>query len=278
MFHRSNGFRKHFATALFSAMAASATLPAAAAEDMFDGKWRFSVTPYLWVPSIYGNTTFTGPRGGLESLNTGTTVTGDQVLQALNMAAMLNGEVRKGDWSVFTDYIYLNLGGAKTNVKTVTGPAGNPLTTLDLGSSIGLKGSIWTLAGSYTAWHDRGSHLDVLAGFRYFGIDSTLTWNLGGTLGILSNVGSVSKNFDKWDGIVGVKGQIKFGDTNWYMPYYADVGSGSGNWTWQALVGVGYQFGWGDVALSLRSLSYDFNKDNTDIRFTGPMLSATFAF
>jgi hypothetical protein len=249
-----------------------------AAEDMFDGKWRFSVAPYLWVPSIYATTTFTGPHGGLESLTTGTTVTGNDVLQALNMAAMLNGEVRKGEWSVFTDYIYLNLGGARTNVKTVTGPAGNPLTTLDLGSSLGLKGSIWTLAGSYTAWHDRGSHLDVLAGFRYFGIDSTLTWNLGGALGILSNVGSVSKSFDKWDGIVGVKGQIKFGDSSWYMPYYVDVGSGSGNWTWQALVGVGYQFGWGDVALSLRSLSYDFNKNNTDTRFTGPMLSATFAF
>jgi len=33
---------------------------------------------------------------------------------------------------------------------------------------------------------------------------------------------------------------------------------------WQALLGLGYSFGWGDVSLSIRSLSYDFSdKDAT---------------
>jgi hypothetical protein len=56
------------------------------------------------------------------------------------------------------------------------------------------------------------------------------------------------------------------------MPYYLDVGTGSSNWTWQALLGVGYAFDWGDVNLSdPQPLAYDFNgKNDADLRMTGP--------
>ena len=80
----------------------------------------------------------------------------------------------------------------------------------------------------------------------------------------------------EWDGIVGVKGQVRFGDGRWFMPYYADIGTGSSNWTWQALLGLGYSFGWGDVSLSIRSLSYEFNDNDADLRMTGPALGVSF--
>ncbi len=188
------------------------------------------------------------------------------------------GEVRKGEWSVFTDYIYLDFGNQNTTVKGVTGPLGNPIGSIDAGSSGSIKGNVWTLAGSYTAWQKGGSHFDVLAGFRYLSLDAKLNWSLVGPLGGLAATGSASQSDAKWDGIVGVKGQVRFGDGTWFMPYYADVGTGESKLTWQALLGVGYQFGWGAVTLSLRSLSYNFNKDAADVRFTGPALSATFAF
>ena len=67
-----------------------------------------------------------------------------------------------------------------------------------------------------------------------------------------------------WD-----KGRVRLGEGRWYTPYYADVGPGSSNWTWQALLGVGYAFDWGDINLSIRSLSYDFNgKNDADLRLT----------
>ncbi|EGV18705.1 hypothetical protein [Thiocapsa marina] len=60
------------------------------------------------------------------------------------------------------------------------------------------------------------------------------------------------------------------------MPYYLDAGTGSSNLTWQAALGAGYRFDWGDVTLALRSLSYEFDENDGDIRFTGPVLGATF--
>ena len=54
------------------------------------------------------------------------------------------------------------------------------------------------------------------------------------------------------------------------------VSTGSSNWTWQALLGVGYAFDWCEVNLSIRNLSYDFGKNDADLRMTGPTLGATF--
>jgi hypothetical protein len=39
------------------------------------------------------------------------------------------------------------------------------------------------------------------------------------------------------------------------MPHYLDVGTGSSNWTWQAPLGVGYAFDWGEVNLSRSATS-----------------------
>lgn len=75
---------------------------------------------------------------------------------------------------------------------------------------------------------------------------------------------------------MGVKGKLRLGNGQWFMPYYADIGAGSSNWTWQALLGVGYAFDWGDVSLSVRSLSYNFDKNDADLRMTGPVLGASF--
>ncbi len=69
---------------------------------------------------------------------------------------------------------------------------------------------------------------------------------------------------------------MRLGDGDWFIPYHADIGTGSSNWTWQALLGVGYGFDWGDVSLSIRSLSYDFNDKDADLRMTGPTLGASF--
>ena len=69
-------------------------------------------------------------------------------------------------------------------------------------------------------------------------------------------------------------------DKNWYLPYYADVGTGGSQSTWQALAGVGYQFKWGDVLLAYRYLDYNFDSDFLldDINMSGPALGARFRF
>jgi hypothetical protein len=86
----------------------------------------------------------------------------------------------------------------------------------------------------------------------------------------------VSLDQDLWDGIVGARGQILFPSSNWFIPYYADVGTGDCNLTWQAMLGLGYRFDWGHVTLAYRALGYDFNKDNTDLTLYGPGLGVGF--
>jgi hypothetical protein len=64
------------------------------------------------------------------------------------------------------------------------------------------------------------------------------------------------------------------------VPYYLDIGAGDSDFTWQAIAGVGYSFGWGDVLGVWRYLDYDTpNNDpiqNAD--FNGPAIGVTFHF
>ncbi len=249
-------------------------VPSRAAEDMFDGNWHFGITPYLWLPDINGTVNYSVGRGGSISAK----VDPGSYLENLDFAAMLNGEARKGNWSVFTDYIFMHMNGHDPAVKSVTDPVGNVQVPINLSGSSNVTSNIWTLAGGYTVWRDAPGHLDVFAGVRLLNFDSTLGWNFSTPVGLLTPGGKVSQTLNKWDGIVGFKGQVRFGESNWFMPYYADIGAGSSNWTWQAILGVGYQFKWGNLLLVVRSLSYELDNNKLDLRLTGPGLGATFTF
>ena len=55
-----------------------------------------------------------------------------------------------------------------------------------------------------------------------------------------------------------------------------DIGTGDSDITWQAMLGVGYQFGWGDVAVVYRHMDYDFGSrlGIETLDFSGPALGA----
>jgi hypothetical protein len=272
--------RKNVGIAAIGLLGIGCVAPARAEANMFDGEWHFSVTPYAWIANVNGTASFDGPAGNVRSIST--EVDFNTLLEHLKIGAMISGEARKGEWSVFTDYMYMDLGGQNSTVKDVVGPGGRPVPAVDFGTSTSVKVSIWTLAGGYSAWHSNGGHLDVFAGTRYVNMDTTADWNVGGPAGVLLGPqGSISLNRSLWDGIIGVKGEIRLGDDGkWFMPYYLDVGSGKDNTTWQALLGAGYRYGWGNVTLSMRNLSYRFTdgSKDTDVRFTGPLIGATFIF
>ncbi len=266
------------ALAALSLSVSPAIAPAAGKVDPYDGDWHFTLTPYLWLPNINGKIDGHVLGSDLGKLRTGSTTIGpNDYLQNLEFGAMVTGEVRKGHWSVFTDVIYIDFGAQRSRVRNITGPEGRPLSNFYRDATTSLSASVWTLAGARTLVHNPQVDLDVLAGFRYVGIATELELDLVGSRGNVDI--HTQSSFDRtlWDGILGVKGRVRFGDGRWYMPYYLDVGSGSSNWTWQALLGLGYAFDWGDVNLSVRNLSYDFGgKRDMDLRMTGPTLGATF--
>ncbi len=92
--------------------------------------------------------------------------------------------------------------------------------------------------------------------------------------------GSVTQSDELWDAIVGVRGRVKLGESDWFMPYYFDAGTGSSTLTWQSALGVGHPFKWGDIILAYRYLSYEGsdNKLVENLSFGGFALGANFRF
>jgi hypothetical protein len=117
--------------------------------------------------------------------------------------------------------------------------------------------------------------LDVFGGLRYFGLEATTDWQLTGTITgpgggqTFPRTGGISGRADLWDGIVGVRGHVLLGSSDWSIPYYLDLGAGSSNVTWQGMLGVAYSFKWGGVTLAYRNLYYDQKDDKLvqDLRF-----------
>jgi len=245
-------------------MAASTTT---SASEPSATDWQYGLGIYLWLPSIGGELNFTPPGSG-DSVN----VDADQILDSLKMAFMGQFEARKGDWSGFTDLIYLDVGGDKS--KSVTLPDDTTHTLLD--ADMDLKGMVWTLGGAYTPWRNEKSYLDLFAGARLLALDTDLKLTGGGPLQGQRKL-SESKNF--WDGIVGVKGQFALNE-RWFVPYYIDVGTGDTDLTWAAQAGIGYAFDWGQATLMYRNMEYDQGSDGVlqDLSFGGAMLGVGFRF
>ncbi len=229
--------------------------------------WQYGLLIYGWLPSINGDLRYS-PAGSSGSFD----VDADKIIDNLQMTFMGSFEARKGKWSGFTDVIYLDISGSDS--KSVTAPDGMTKTLLD--GSLELKGWVWTLGGSYTAWRKEDSHLDLLAGARLLSLDTDLYLTGGGPL---QRDRDISKSVNLWDGIVGAKGKLML-DDHWFVPYYADVGTGDSEITWQAAGGIGYAFKWGEVRLKYRYLKYDQSGDELlqNVAFGGPQLGVGFRF
>jgi hypothetical protein len=71
---------------------------------------------------------------------------------------------------------------------------------------------------------------------------------------------TISKTTSTADPIIGAKGRYRIAESSWYIPAYADIGSGGGttNLTWQVAAGVGKTFNsLIDASLTYRALYYD---------------------
>ena len=139
-----------------------------------------------------------------------------------------------------------------------------------------------TLAGTYTVFGSPSSRMSVLFGTRMLDLkerlDYTFTTNLG-QIPLPDRSGRTEASQTNWDAIVGVTGNMHFGDgMRWYVPYYLDVGTGQSDLTWQGMVGIGYKFGWGDLAATWRYLDYDFKSGKAieSMSLNGPMIGAVF--
>ena len=258
-------------------VAAAAWAPIAANAQSSDA-WKFDASIYGWLPTIGGKTTF--PAGTGSSIS----VDGEQILDALKFTFMGTFEARKGRWGLFTDVIYLNVGGSKSKTRDVI-VDGHPLPVgVTADAQLDIKSWVWTLAGTYRVVDVPSSTLDVFAGARLLDLQQTLGWEFSADLGnsnMTRRSGSSEIKVNYTDGIVGAKGRLSFGAENkWYVPYYADIGTGQSDLTYQLVGGVGYAFNWGRVFGVWRYLDYNFKSGSRieSANFNGPAIGVAFSW
>jgi hypothetical protein len=282
--------RQHLLAATLAGLASLLPLCALAQEP--DDRWKFSIMPYLWLPSLNGELNYGPPSSGVSTPSV--SIDSSSLLDNLDLALMLVGTVSKGRWIIGSDVIYLNFSDENSTVEGVnfnpgSGPINISTTNLDAGTSSSLTGWVWTMEGGYTVVQKPKLNLAVLAGFRYLGVDASTDWQLTGTVTgtgpqgeslTFSRTGTVKQSENIWAGIAAVRGDYRLGAGGWFTNVYADVGGGSDTFTWQGAAGIGHGFHWGDIRLDYRYLYYSQGGDKLvdNLSFGGFALGANFRF
>ena len=262
-------------TTLTAGVAAALISGSAAAQSTDD--WKFQAGIYVWLPTIDGTTAFPPSDGG-----SGAGVDIDTIIEDLKMAFMGSFEARRGQFGLFTDAVYVDIGDDKSGTRELS-LGGVPLPA-DVSANVGfdLKGWAWTLTGLYQAVRTPEASLDVIGGVRLLDLKDTLDWTLTGNVGSVAlpdRTGARGDTLQNWDAIIGVRGRLAFGEARrWFAPYHLDVGTGDSDLTWQAMAGLGYSFGWGDVLAAWRYLDYDMKSGATieSLNLNGPLIAAAF--
>jgi hypothetical protein len=249
--------------------------PVAAQAQAANDRWQWELGIYGWFPAIGGTTEFPSGAGG-PSID----VSAGDVLDSLKMTFMGQIEARKGQWGVWSDLVYADLGGSQSGSRDFT-VGGRPVST-SAKLSLDLKSTVWTLAGIYNLDSTRENTTDLLFGARMLNLDETLNWSLASSIPELpTRSGEASVDATNWDAIVGLKGRYYLGaDRKWFLPYYLDVGAGQSRFTWQVNAGVGYTFDWGSVFATWRYLDYDFKSGDAlqSMSMNGVLIGAAFQF
>lgn len=191
----------------------------------------------------------------------------DDILGNINGAVFLAGEARKGSFGAIMDIAY-------TDIELEQNTPGSYFSSL----SSRTKSWMVTGGGYYRMIERSRSFLDLLAGVRYWSVESTLELKSG----ILPG-GDVTNTKSWIDPAVGAKGLMPFGDTDFFVSG-ALIGGGFGagsDFMWDTYVNFGYN--WTEniaTTIGYRYLSVDYDRDGFvyDVEQHGPTLALSWRF
>ena len=227
-------------------------LPVASnAADTEAEKWRFTISPYLWVASIYGST-------GAEGIDSGVD-TGYNFLSLDNLegAFFIAASASKGRWTIQTDIVFLKFADEGDF---------DPFT-----ANIDLDGHVLELSGAYRP----GSfeYTEVVFGLRQvsLNLDVGLT---PGPQGIQSQ--------DWLDPLIGIRHVRPLGE-RWQARIRLDLGGFgvSSDLTFNGLLGADFNMTkHSSLFMGYRYLTLDFEEDGflADLTAEGLVLGVEFSF
>jgi hypothetical protein len=248
-----------------------AVMPFAAQAQTSTDDWKYAAIIYGYLPYIGGSASFPALGDSVSS----------KVISNLKFGFMGTLLAQRKQWGVFTDLVYADISGSKSatrdlNIRGVTIPEG---VTAD--ANLSIKLTLWTLAGSYRFVDTPQQFFDGFAGARLMDLKEDLGYQFSADVPPLagpSRQGSLSTSASNWDAILGVKGRLFFGDRReWFVQYYLDAGTGQSQYTYQAVGGLGYSFGWGQVVAAWRYIDYRFFSNNdARLSLNGPAVGLEF--
>lgn len=255
---RAHSFRRVI-SALFFTSALCAFGSAAASDD-----WQFKAEAYGWLPTIEG----TLPTDDEMEL------TIDEILDYLEFTFMGGLRASKGRWSIVSDVVYLKLSADEGGNTTIPlGPLDIP-TKVDFG--VDMETWIVNLVGAYSLVQTDKHDVQLLAGARYFWLDTTVELDAS----VVPGEVLVDGSDEVLDPIVGVRGVTELSD-KWWLNYRFDIGGGDSDLTWNAAVQFGRDYDWGSAVLGYRYLYYDFDSSFEllkDLDVYGPLVGVAWDF
>jgi hypothetical protein len=218
--------------------------------DVDTGKWKVYGQIYLWGADIGGETKV----GDID-------VPFDKILDNLEMAFMGTLAARRDKWMVFGDFIYLNVGATKTR------------NLID--ADLDLKTFVTTAGGGYRLARGERSAFNLIAAARYLKLETDVTLIPAEP----GNTQSQSVSESNIDAVIGFRGVVDLSD-RWYLNYYADLGAGESDFTWQALAAINFRFSPLDVTLGYRYLEWEFDSGTPveDLNISGPYAGVKWRF
>lgn len=231
--------------------------PANTNSDFSEG-WEFEFTPYIWGASIEGEI-------GVKGLSTPIDWGFDDILENLDGAFMFAFDARKDRFGIYTEGFWMKLsdrsGSSEPDFRDVK------VTVSDL---------IFDAMIYYRVVEEPYT-LDLLAGGRYFYLDTELDFKSG----ILGGR-QVSGSQDFIDPVVGFRLHYPFSE-KFTGVLFGDIGGFdvSSKLTWQVFAGLHYKLTeCVDLKVEWRHMEIDYDRGGfkTDLELNGLMLGAGITF
>ena len=230
--------RKYVVICILGAM----TVPATASAE--DG-WEFAISPlFLWGVSIEGDATIDGNTAPLDLTFK------DDVLENVEAVFTLHFEARKGDWTFFTEYQYVDL---DPDIQASIGP-------LLVNADVGFKESMWEIGGAWAMWADEKTRWELVGGGRYTDQEVDVKIDIDGPLPPDSPTIAFDGGDDWWHAFGGLRVFHQI-NKRWTFIGRGDYGyGGSDNSAWNFAFMFDYRFNdWGSAFIGGRYLEYDYD-------------------
>jgi hypothetical protein len=239
-------------------------LPTLASAD--DGKWQYALSPYLWFAGLKGDIATTPPFPPVS-----VDIPPSDAIEDTEVGLMLGFDMSKGKHGLVADLVYTDV---QSDIELIPEP-------ISLNMKSTSETTMFSLGYQYVMYHEGAARVSVLAGGRYWQLDSRLEFGLGGTA--LS--GLTVEHDESWvDPLIGVKGSSPFSvGSKFYIQGSAIIGGfGVGaDFLYDLSVAVGYQFNKAiGAGVGYRLYDVDYQKDDFlyDVTQQGWLIGLTWAF